>query len=145
MLDPAICIYECPLRVFEQCQNLPKQLHAEFAPVHLGPLTAPAPTIEPLALWQALRSETPPLAIDVREPREFGQGHVPGSQLIPLPKLLTNLDQVPRDQAVVLVCRGGRRSARAAAALLAAGHPNVASLEGGMLAWESANLLEASE
>lgn len=144
VLDPAICIYECPLRVFEQCQNLPKQLHAEIAPLHLGPLDAPAPTIEPAALWQALRSTTPPVVIDVREPREFNQGRVPGSQLIPLPRLLAHPHLAPRDREVVLICRSGRRSARAAAALLAAGHPNVASMEGGMVAWESANLLEAS-
>ncbi len=122
VLDPAICIYECPLRVFEQCQNLPKQLHAEVMPVHLGPLDAPARTIEPAALWQAL----------------------PGSQLIPLPKLLAHPELAPRDREVVLICRGGRRSARAAAALRAAGHPNIASMKGGMVAWESANLLEAS-
>ena len=145
VLDPAICIYECPLRVFEECQNLPKQLHTEFGVLTTARPTAPAPVIEPLALWQALKSENPPLAIDVREPREFSQGRVPGSQSIPLPRLLANLDLAPRDQAVVLICRGGRRSGRAAAALLAAGHPNVASLKGGMVAWESANLLEASE
>jgi len=144
VLDPAICIYECPLRVFKQCQNLPKQLHAEVAPIHLGPLDTPARTIEPAALWQALRSATPPVVIDVREPREFKQGRVPGSQLIPLPKLLADPHLMPRDRDVVLICRSGRRSARAAAALLAAGYPNVASMRGGMVAWESANLLEAS-
>lgn len=144
VLDPAICIYECPVRVFRECQNLPKQLHAEITLPRLGPHPAPAPTIEPAALWQALHNAEPPLAIDVREPREFRQGRVPGSQSIPLPRLLGNLDLAPHDRPVVLICRGGRRSARAAAALLAAGHPHVASLRGGMVAWEAANLLEAS-
>ncbi len=144
VLDPAICIYECPLRVFRECQNLPKQLHAEAGVLTTTRPSAPAPAIEPAALWRALRSETPPLAIDVREPREFKQGRVPGSQSIPLPRLLADLNLAPRDRAVVVICRGGRRSARAAAALLAAGHPQVASLKGGMVAWEAANLLEAS-
>ncbi len=144
VLDPAICIYECPLRVFRECQNLPKQLHVGSGIPRTAPVVTPAPTIEPLALWQALRSKTPPVVIDVREPREFSQGRVPGSRLIPLPELLADLDLAPREQPVVLICRGGRRSARAAAALLAAGHPNVASLKGGMVAWETANLLEAS-
>jgi SulP family sulfate permease len=147
VLDPAICIYECPVRVFRECQNLPKPLHEEgvtgVAPMQMPPLTKPPPMIEPRALWLALRSPAPPLVIDVREPREYSQGHVPGSQLIPLPALLADLSQAPRDRRVVLVCRGGRRSARAAAALRAAGHPDVAALEGGMLAWESAVLLEA--
>lgn len=147
VLDPAICIYECPVRVFRECQNLPKPLHEEGRdggrPIFAGPQPAPAPTIEPRALWQALRDPAPPLVIDVREPREYRQGHVPGSGLIPLPALLADLDQVARDRKVVLVCRGGRRSARAAAELQAAGHQDVAALEGGMLAWEAAVLLEA--
>ncbi len=144
VLDPAICIYECPLRVFRECQNLPKQLHTDLGALHTAPIVTPAPTIEPAALWQALRSEQPPLAIDVREPREFSQGRVPGSQLIPLPALLADPNLAPRDRAVVLICRGGRRSARAAAVLQAAGHPHIASMAGGMVAWETANLLEAS-
>lgn len=144
VLDPAICIYECPVRAFLECQNLPKQLYPEFSIPHTAPLKAPPPAIEPLALWQALHSPSPPQVIDVREPREFRQGRVPGSRLIPLPSLLADPGQVPKDGKVVLVCRGGRRSARAAAALLAAGFKDVAILRGGMLAWEAANLLEAS-
>ncbi len=147
ILDPAICIYECPLRVFRECQNLPKPLHEDngrgTCPALAGPVLAPAPTVEPRALWRALHEPAPPVVIDVREPREYRQGHVPGSRLIPLPALLADPGQAPRDRPVVLVCRGGRRSARAAAALRAAGHSNVASLRGGMLAWESAVLLEA--
>jgi sulfate permease, SulP family len=145
VLDPAICIYECPVRAFRECQNLPKQLPGINAGngIHTERPTVPAPAIEPLALWQALRSETPPVIIDVREPREFRQGRVPGSRSIPLPALLADPSLAPDERPVVFVCRGGRRSARAAAALLAAGHKNVAALRGGMLAWEAANLLEA--
>ncbi len=145
VLDPAICIYECPVRAFRECQNLPKQLpDIDMGNgVHTVRPTVPPPVVEPLALWQALRGDTPPVVIDVREPREFRQGRVPGSQSIPLPALLADPSQVPGDRSVVFVCRGGRRSARAAAALLAAGHKDVAALRGGMLAWEAANLLEA--
>ncbi len=143
VLDPAICIYECPLRVFRECQNLPKQ-HLEISiPRTVLPAVRPA-TVEPRALWQALHSAAPPLVLDVREPREYRQGRVPGSHLLPLPALLANPNQAPADRAVVLACRSGRRSERAAAALLAAGHPNVTVLRGGMVAWEGANLLEAS-
>ena len=144
VLDPAICIYECPVRAFLECQNLPKQLYQDISVPRTSPLVAPPPAIEPRALWQALHDPSPPLVIDVREPREFRQGRVPGSRLIPLPVLLADLGQVPRDGRVVLVCRGGRRSARAAAALMATGFEDVAILRRGMLAWEAANLLEAS-
>ncbi len=144
VLDPAVCIYECPVRAFLECQNLPKQLYPGLGIPHTAPPERPPPAMEPSALWQALHSPWPPQVIDVREPREFRQGRVPGSRLIPLPALLANPGQIPRDGKVVLVCRGGRRSARAAAALMAAGYTNVAILRGGMLAWEAANLLEAS-
>ena len=96
MLDPAICIYECPLRVFRECQNLPKQLHAEAGVLTTTRPSAPAPAIEPAALWRTLRSETPPLAINVREPpRVQGGLTVPGSQSIPLPRLLADLNLAP--------------------------------------------------
>lgn len=145
VLDPAICIYECPVRVFKECQNLPKQLPDESQETHLH-LTHPsvsAPVVAPRELWRMMHDDPQPYVIDVREPREFAQGHVPGSKLIPLPALLDDLSQAPHDRPVVLVCRGGRRSALAAAGLRDAGHPNAAALEGGMVAWEAANLLEA--
>ncbi|MGQ9839899.1 MAG: SulP family inorganic anion transporter [Anaerolineae bacterium] len=144
VLDPAVCIYECPVRAFLECQNLPKQLYPHLGVPHTVPPKTPLPAIEPLALWQALHGSSPPQVIDVREPREYRQGRVPGSRLIPLPALLNDPGQVARAGPVVLVCRSRRRSARAAAALLAAGRSNVAVLREGMLAWEAANLLEAS-
>ena len=94
-------------------------------------------------LWGELRSETPPHVIDVREPREFNRGHVPGAQSLPLPILLQHVDQIPRDREVVVACRGGRRSTRATAFLREKGYDNVQVLEGGMIAWENAHLLEA--
>jgi SulP family sulfate permease len=51
--------------------------------------------------------------------------------------------RLPNDRQIVLVCRTGRRSQRAAYALHKMGCMNVAVLEGGMHAWEAADLLEA--
>jgi rhodanese-related sulfurtransferase len=82
-----------------------------------------------------------PLILDVREPEEYeGElGRIAGSVLIPLGDLQARLDEVPR-VPVVTVCRGGTRSARAAAQLLASGRTAVRSLRGGMLAWNEAGL-----
>jgi sulfate permease, SulP family len=44
---------------------------------------------------------------------------------------------------VIVVCRGRRRSTRAAALLGGNGNAQIAVQEGGMLAWEAAGLLEA--
>ena len=103
------------------------------------------PTVTAAQLWQQLRGPAPPLVIDVREPREYQHGHIPQAQLIPLPTLLAAPPDLPRDRPVVLVCRGGRRSTRAAALLGGNGNAQIAVLEGGMLAWEAAGLLEAVE
>lgn len=143
VLDPAICIYECPVRAFEECQNLPKQLYeAEVAWDEEISLEDVA-SIAPKALWHKLREEAPPLVIDVRGAREFEQAHIPGAENIPLPELLGDEGAPARDRSVVLVCRGGRRSTRAAATLGHRGYERVKVLEGGMLAWERENLLEA--
>ncbi|MEQ1570861.1 MAG: rhodanese-like domain-containing protein [Myxococcota bacterium] len=79
--------------------------------------------------------------VDVREPHEFtGElGHVAGARSVPLATVdpRTGFD---RDRPVLVICRSGGRSARAAAALVAAGFPRVYNLTGGMLAWNEARL-----
>jgi rhodanese-related sulfurtransferase len=90
-----------------------------------------------------LRSPAPPLVIDLREPREYQRGHILQAQLISLPTLLSAPPDLPHDRPVALVCPGGRRSTRAATTFVNDGYPNVVVLEGGMLAWEAAGLLEA--
>lgn len=144
VIDPAVCIYECPIRAFKECQNLPKReipaevlFHTEIVPNGLVQVTAGD-------LWGQLRNgQARPLVVDVREPREFHRGHIPQAELLPLPELLASAGDLPRDRPVVLVCRSGRRSQRAAYSLQKKGFANVTTLQGGMLAWESAGLLEA--
>jgi SulP family sulfate permease len=143
VLDPAVCIYECDVRVFSECQNLPKSHYATDARCRLDVSIADGVTIGARALWAALHDEPAPVVIDVREPREFRRGHVPGARSIPLPALLADTGQVPREGAVTLVCRGGRRSGRAVCLLRERGYDNATALRGGMLAWKAANLLEA--
>lgn len=144
ILDPALCIYECEVRAFKECQNLPKRLYPLEVSIHTPIPKYEVATITPNELRQKLlNGDTPPLVIDVREPREFKQGHIPEAELTPLPKLLSSPPPLPRQRKIVLVCRGGRRSERAACVLQDQGYSNVAVLKGGMLAWEAAGLLEA--
>jgi glyoxylase-like metal-dependent hydrolase (beta-lactamase superfamily II)/rhodanese-related sulfurtransferase len=77
------------------------------------------------------------LLLDVREAGEFcgSLGHVPGSELIPLDALDVRARTLPRDRAVVTICRSGGRSGKAALLLSSLGFARVASLRGGMLAW----------
>lgn len=74
--------------------------------------------------------------VDVREPWEFANGHVPGAVNIPLGSLPDHLDEV--GEPVVLVCRSGARSAQAATYLMnQAGLSRVANLLGGTDGWVS--------
>jgi SulP family sulfate permease len=144
ILDPAVCIYECELRAFRECQNLPKRelpgiipLY-QVQPVHLNEITA-------REVWRQIHTALPPFVIDVREPREFRQGHIPGAHLIPLDRFLSKVPDIPRDQPLVLVCRSGRRSTRAGSLLAAQGYTNLSIVQGGMLSWQADHLLEALE
>jgi SulP family sulfate permease len=145
VLDPAICIYESGVRVFRECQNLPRPDYAIQIPLQAVAPVVGLASVPSQTLWQQLRGAAPPLVVDVREPREFKQGHIPQARLLPLSKLLAEPPDLPRDQPIVLVCRSGRRSVRAAARLHEQGYHKLTILQGGMLAWENAGLLAAIE
>ena len=72
--------------------------------------------------------------IDVRNPDEYAEGHIPGARLIPLPELGDRLAEVPTDRPVHLVCQSGGRSAQGAELLTAAGLDAV-SVTGGTRGW----------
>ncbi|RME72518.1 MAG: sulfate permease, partial [Chloroflexi bacterium] len=145
VLDPAVCIYECDVKVFKECQNLPKRHYPVHIPLYTDTSTDSIAEITPLELWNRIHTDNPPLIIDVREPREYRRGHVPGAIPVPLGRILTDATLFDGRDDIVLTCRSGRRSRRAAAALQRQGFRNVKILQGGLLAWESAGLLEAVE
>ncbi|MCS6899381.1 MAG: rhodanese-like domain-containing protein [Myxococcales bacterium] len=80
--------------------------------------------------------------VDVREPSEFtGElGHIPGAELVPLATVTDQASSWNRSADLVLVCRSGGRSGRAAAALAAMGFQRVMNMVGGMLAYKEAGL-----
>lgn len=80
--------------------------------------------------------------VDVRRPDEFtGElGHIPGARLLVLDTLPDHLDDLPKDQTIVFVCRSGGRSGRATAFALNEGLQNVYNMKGGMLRWNELEL-----
>ena len=78
--------------------------------------------------------------LDVREPDEWVEVHIPDATLIPLGDLPSRLAEIPRDREVVVVCRSGNRSARGRDILLNAGFTNVTSMAGGMAQWQAQDL-----
>ena len=80
--------------------------------------------------------------VDVREPPEFAGelGHPPGAELVPLGAIERTASTWLKDEEIVLVCRSGARSARAAMALAAMGFSRVMNMVGGMIAWNAQSL-----
>jgi rhodanese-related sulfurtransferase len=78
--------------------------------------------------------------LDVREPLEWDEFHMPGATLIPLGQLTSRIDELPKDQEIVVVCRSGNRSQEGRDILLRAGFENVTSMVGGMVQWRSMGL-----
>lgn len=66
-----------------------------------------------------------PLLVDVREPAEFLQGHIPDAVNIPLRSLGDHLDDIPRDRPVILYCSTGYRTGLGVMALHLWGYDNV--------------------
>ena len=99
VLDPVVCIYECPVRVFKECQNLPKRLLPHDLVPRIMSSSKPIPVVEPQTLWNLLRSTQPPLIYDVRESREYHRGHVPQAQSLPLVTVLGQPLAVSHEQS----------------------------------------------
>jgi len=73
--------------------------------------------------------------VDVREPWEWMTARIPGATLIPLSELDRRLGELTADRPVIFYCAVGQRSAAAADALRARGHPRAFNIAGGIVAW----------
>lgn len=72
--------------------------------------------------------------IDVREPDEYGAGHVPGARLVPLGEVPERVEEFRGDGPTYIICRSGARSMRACEFVSASGIECV-NIAGGTLAW----------
>jgi rhodanese-related sulfurtransferase len=77
------------------------------------------------------------LLIDVREDDEWRAGHAPEATHIPLSQLGAEISRVDPARQIVIICRSGRRSDHATAALRTAGY-DAYNFSGGMHAWHQA-------
>ena len=73
--------------------------------------------------------------LDVREPDEYVEGHVPGAKLIPLGQLGSRLHDVPEGRPLYVICASGRRSMAAATALLNQVGVEAVNVAGGTKRW----------
>jgi hydroxyacylglutathione hydrolase len=86
-----------------------------------------------------LANATEVQVIDVRGLTEYEDGHIPGSENIPVGYLRDKIDALPDGTTIVLNCQTGRRSAIAASVALAEGKTDVRNLIGGFEAWKQAD------
>ncbi len=77
------------------------------------------------------------IVVDVRQPDEYVEAHVPGAVLIPLGELAARQSEIPAGDPLYVICAAGGRSLTAAAALAEAGYPAV-SVAGGTNGWIAA-------
>lgn len=77
--------------------------------------------------------------IDVRSPQEYAEGHVPGAMNLPMDQAEARIDDLQRQDPVILICQSGRRAGMTCE-LLKAHHNGLVVLEGGTKAWMDASL-----
>jgi molybdopterin/thiamine biosynthesis adenylyltransferase/rhodanese-related sulfurtransferase len=80
--------------------------------------------------------------IDTREPHEYQEAHLEGGKLVPPGLLADEIAAAAPDKSArtILYCRSGNRSYKAAEQMQALGYENVASMAGGILAWQEQGL-----
>lgn len=76
------------------------------------------------------------LLLDVRQPEEYEDGHIPGATLIPLGELETRQGEIDRSKKIITYCRSGRRSMAAAITLCGLGFKDLHSMDGGITNWQ---------
>jgi molybdopterin/thiamine biosynthesis adenylyltransferase/rhodanese-related sulfurtransferase len=91
--------------------------------------------LSPIELNNRLKKNEKIALIDVREPFEFEIARLPNARLLPLGKIATDFNEIPREGTAVVICKSGVRSARAIEFLRGHGFDNLLNLEGGMDAW----------
>ncbi len=73
--------------------------------------------------------------LDVRTPGEFSRGHIPGSVLIPMNQIQANLEQIPRDKKIIVICATGARSGAVTDFMARQGYPWVKNYARGIMDW----------
>ena len=97
------------------------------------------PDITSAELKQRQQAGEPLTILDVREPWEFEESRIPGTQNIPLNTLPTKLDDLEdlKGQEVIVHCKSGARATSAKAYLIQQGFANVRNLLGGIMGYQA--------
>ena len=91
--------------------------------------------IDPAGLKAKMDAREPLCLLDVREPWEVALAAIPGSLAIPMDEIPARLKELDAASEIIVMCKSGGRSQRAAQYLLAQGYRKVSNLQGGINAW----------
>lgn len=78
--------------------------------------------------------------IDVREEAEHEAVRIPNTILIPMSEIQNRIEEIPKDEEVVIYCRTGHRSGILVQQLIQLGYSNRHNLEHGIVDWHQKNL-----
>jgi len=101
--------------------------------------TTGGPWVNPARATELINREDA-LVLDVREPGEYGAGHILGAKNVPASRLEAAELGKRMERPLIVYCDGSERSAKAASALKRMGFTRVANLSGGLAAWQQAGL-----
>ena len=103
--------------------------------------TSGGPWVNPAQATHLINREDA-LMVDVREPGEYGTGHILGAKNVPLARLEDGGSDLGKrkDRPLIVYCDTGNRSAKAISALKKHGFARVMNLSGGLGAWQQAGL-----
>ena len=93
-------------------------------------------SITPKELKARLDAGDPVEIIDVREDWEVARGTLAEATHIPMNDVPDELERIPQDKDVVIICHSGSRSATVIDWLQAQGYQNLYNLDGGILRWK---------
>lgn len=114
----------------------------QHSPAFLALVNAAKAEVREIAIKALNELGTPYVLLDTREDHEWQAGHLPGAMHLSKGIIERDIEQTVQDkqQAIILYCGGGFRSALAAQSLQQMGYQQVYSLAGGYKAWCEAGL-----
>ena len=82
------------------------------------------------------------VVVDVRDRKEFEQGHIPHAVNIPYASLDSRMSELSdyKERPIVITCKMGQHAGQAGTSLRKQGFENVSRLSGGLAEWRNQNL-----
>ena len=138
-LDPVLCVHSCKVRIWRECQILPKSSRT-LSTLPSFDRNFVDQRITPEDLSNELQSENPPQMFDVRTTYEYLQDHIEGAKPLPVADLFTQPMPNWNGRKIVVMCTAGRRSARAAQYIQTETGRDTYVLDGGLRRWKQEGL-----